>query len=116
MGCHLPTDSQERAIFQDREQMHPSYLYDGWYNELENCLDTKEKKYHKINWYKASSIVYDGKTAYGLIEGNEITIRDDHSEDTGVVKHEMMHSLVGINHTDAPYDVWIKCTGFEFLK
>ena len=76
--------------------------YREWTADVAECMGHTPAfavgRFERIRWYTSPSIVNreSGEEALGLwTEPHKIVIRSDHTRDERVVKHELIHDLLG---------------------
>ena len=76
--------------------------YQQWFDEVGRCMGEANRvgagRFSRIGWYSSPSIHHreSGAKALGLwTEPHKITLHADFLEDASVVKHELVHDLLG---------------------
>jgi len=74
--------------------------YRSWFWEVASCMSLSPApgRFARIDWYASGSIFHrtSGEQALGLwTEPHKIVIRTDYTLDERVVKHELVHDLLG---------------------
>ena len=78
------------------EEMSPPAVYARWWQLTESCSG-RSRDLASIRWYRTpgSSFIHDGEPAAGLSFGNRIVIAQEYLYDGPIVRHEMLHALLG---------------------
>ena len=111
VGCELPwqvEDEYELASVPD------DYLV--WFMEVSTCMGRPGQgtpaRFSRIQWHAGTDILNpsEGRRAWGLwTEPHKITIREDKLLQEHVVKHEIVHDLLGRGSHDGPH--FVDCAG-----
>lgn len=95
------------AFSPDGEQpMSPPSLYREWWSSTEACSG-KTGKFDRIQWFVVPGHGFEcpgGKCAGRWQDSHTIYISDDYKNNELVVRHEMLHELLGYpGHPDPPF-------------
>ena len=88
--------------------------YQQWYAEVSECMERpwSSERFSQITWYTASSIQHSTDRTHALAlwtEPHQITIREDLVNQEYVVKHEIVHDILGRGSHPPPY--FGRCAG-----
>ena len=77
-------------------------IYRSWFLEVAECMaredDATEQRYAMIEWYTADEIYHRERAAHAVglwVEPHKVVIRSDRLDRAHVVKHELVHDLLG---------------------
>jgi hypothetical protein len=80
----------------------PPAVYRTWFAEVADCVagevDSREGRYERIEWYTATDIYHEEATTHAVglwVAPHKVVIRSDHLDRAFVVKHEIVHDLLG---------------------
>jgi hypothetical protein len=99
-GCFLPT---EPPLPDGIVPFEPPPRFERWWSLVERCSG-HSGAFANVRWYvvpEAHDFVVDGKRyqGYTWTEGNRIVLADGLRLDGTLVRHEMLHALVGRGHS-----------------
>lgn len=90
----------------DAAPLLPPDLYRTWWARTEDCSGL-QRDFADIHFYVVPGTEFDcpsGKCVGRWEPGNHIYIAESHSQDEMVVRHEMLHALIGeAGHPDPPF-------------
>ena len=79
-------------------QWTPPARFALWWRMTESCSG-RQGDLRAVRWYvvpNATSIDVDGQQVHGETIGNRIVLADSHRLDGPLVRHEMLHALLGV--------------------
>ena len=110
-ACELPW-----VVEAEYELTDVPLAYGEWFREVAQCMDRPSSatsfRFARIEWHAGTGIYNpsERRTAWGLwTEPHKITIREDKLFEERVIKHEIVHDLLGRGSHDGPY--FLRCAG-----
>ncbi len=105
VGCG---DTFFSGTIEDRTSFDPPASYQEWWAATESCSG-RTGAFQRVEWFLATSIVAEGKVGKARwAPPHEIIIVRGYEADEEVVRHEMLHDLLGGDGVHAS-PAWVEC-------
>jgi hypothetical protein len=110
-ACGLLDDFTFEVV--DKRPIAPGEEYASWWSATEACSgETGDPG--RIRWYTAAGITYNGVFARGVwLPPHEIVVLLGYEENSDIVRHEMLHDLLG-GDSDHAKPAWTRCELIDF--
>lgn len=102
MGCGSPTDPVIGAV-----EITPPPVFEHYWETVERCSE-KTGDYNRVRWFVRYELPDKRDVVGQWTSRNEIVLRSDVWLDPLVVRHEMLHDLLG-GDGEHNSESWAKC-------